>query len=155
MQIYQSWTQVLDRNDTIEGGFGNDTLVGGAGNDLLTGNQGADTFLYKTSKTFDTQEIGIDTITDFKAGTDKIVLSKTTFSALTSAVGGSINANEFAVVADDIAAAVSNAFITYSTGSGKLFYNQNGAAEGLGNGAQFAFLQGIPPLSATDIALIA
>jgi hypothetical protein len=82
-------------------------------------------------------------------------LSKTTFTALTSPTGSTIDGKEFAVVADDAAAVSSNAFITYSTGSGSLFYNQNGAGDGLGEGAQFAIVQAIPTLSAADFEIVA
>ncbi len=50
---------------TLIGGFGDDLLSGGAGNDLLTGGPGADIFRYESG-------FGVDTITDFVAGTDQI-----------------------------------------------------------------------------------
>lgn len=49
-------------NDTLNGGELNDTLSGGAGNDLLTGGNGNDLFLYNSGD-------GLDTISDFNAGT--------------------------------------------------------------------------------------
>jgi VCBS repeat-containing protein len=53
--------------DKVYGGNGVDILVGGAGNDLLTGGNGADTFVI-------TADSGIDTIADFHAGLDQIVV---------------------------------------------------------------------------------
>ena len=141
-------------NDVLIGGHDNDRLVGGHGDDNLTGNSGADGFFFKTSAAFTPADVGVDTITDFEVNTDKIVLSKTTFTALTSTVGESIDSNEFEAVANDDAAATSNAFITYSLGTGNLFYNQNGADSGLGTGAQFATLQGIPTLRDADFTIV-
>jgi VCBS repeat-containing protein len=53
--------------DHLDGGNGVDILVGGAGNDFLTGGNGADTFVI-------TVDSGRDTITDFRAGLDHIVV---------------------------------------------------------------------------------
>ncbi|MCU0532347.1 MAG: hypothetical protein MUD14_00345 [Hydrococcus sp. Prado102] len=142
-------------DDSIKGKKGDDLLEGGPGDDKLMGNGGADRFSYRTFRGFTPIDVGIDKIRDFQADEDKIVLSKTTFTALTSAEGDSINESELSVVADDLAAELSNAFITYSTGTGNLFYNQNGAGDGFGEGEQFAVLEGIPQLSATDFEIVA
>ena len=62
-------------NDRLLGGAGNDTLIGGAGNDTLTGgtgaagDTGADTFVLSAAT-------GVDTITDFGSGIDKISISQ-------------------------------------------------------------------------------
>ncbi len=56
-------------NDKLTGGGGADVLIGGAGNDTLKGGGGADLF------TFDAFGFGVDRITDFTNGTDKIDLS--------------------------------------------------------------------------------
>lgn len=97
------------------------------------------------------------TITDFHqvAGdTDKIALSKQTFTAITSNVGtGFTESSEFAIVANDAAAASHEAFIVYSQGTANLFYNQNGALAGLGTGAEFAMLTNHPLLEATDFVI--
>lgn len=58
-----------DGNDTILGGNVDDRIQGGAGDDMLTGFGGADLF------SFAEHESGIDTITDFEVGTDRILLS--------------------------------------------------------------------------------
>ena len=143
-------------NDTLEGLSGDDLLRGGPGADTLTGHSGADQFSFSTSRAFASSDVGIDLITDFKpAQADKIVLSKTTFTALTSAAGGSLKPSEFEAVANDGDASTSEAFITYSTSTGNLFYNENGSDASLGTGAQFATLQGIPTISATDFLITA
>jgi len=51
-------------NDVLKGGSGNDTLVGSYGVDTLTGNAGSDVFIL--------QRGGIEKITDFTPGTDKL-----------------------------------------------------------------------------------
>jgi serralysin len=141
-------------DDTLMGGLGDDYLVGGVGNDELTGDRGSDRFSYKTFSPFNTTDLGSDRIVDFETGSDRIVLSKTTFTALTSAVGNAIAPDEFAAVTDDLAAAFSTAKIAYSTSTGSLFYNQNGVADGFGEGDRFATLTGMPALSATDVAIV-
>jgi len=57
----------LAGNDTLLGGAGNDILIGGAGNDTLTGGSGIDYFWFESGS-------GVDTVTDFVVGTDKIAV---------------------------------------------------------------------------------
>ncbi|BAY20895.1 hypothetical protein NIES2100_06390 [Calothrix sp. NIES-2100] len=161
----------LDGNDTLDGGYGNDTLygnagndnlnggagddllTGGAGNDRLIGGIGADGFVFY-EKTFSTANFGIDTISDFAVGVDKIYLDKLTFTAVSSDLGvGFTVASEFASVSTDNLVAISNALIVYSSGSGRLFYNENGSAAGFGSGALFANISGAPALSASDFQI--
>lgn len=71
-----SWAQVSFTGgfgaDVLTGGAGNDSLTGRGGNDVLTGGGGADTFRFGiTPPGYGT---GVDTITDFVAGLDKIAL---------------------------------------------------------------------------------
>jgi Ca2+-binding RTX toxin-like protein len=141
-------------NDTLTGGLGDDILTGGAGVDLLTGGGGTDRFLFDINAIFSASTMGVDGITDFTVGTDKIVLDKTTFTVLRSAASNGFSvAGEFASVADNAAAAVSTAYIVYSRGTGSLFYNQNGSASGLGTGGEFANLSGHPNLTASDFII--
>jgi Ca2+-binding RTX toxin-like protein len=152
-------------NDSLEGGLGQDILLGGRGddflaggaeNDRLTGGTGSDRFVFKTEQAFSSANLGSDRIRDFSrtAGNiDKIVISFKTFTAGTS----------FASVYSDALAATSGAYITFSTATGKLFYNQNGSAAGLGGGSQFATLKSINghdishtnTLLATDFSIVA
>ncbi|MCZ8067601.1 MAG: beta strand repeat-containing protein [Microcystis sp.] len=142
-------------NNILNGGAGNDTLAGNAGNDTLTGGAGIDQIEYRSTRAFVASDFGVDTISDFVVNQDKIVLSKTTFAALTSGVGnGFSQASNFAVVANNSLVAASNAFIVYSRGTGHLFYNQNGSASGLGTGANFAVFTGNPSLTANDFLLV-
>ncbi|MCZ8356359.1 MAG: SBBP repeat-containing protein [Microcystis sp. LE19-388.1G] len=136
-------------NDQLTGQDGNDSLIGGSGDDLLTGGNGSDNFIFNSSN------LGIDAISDFTPGSDKIVLSKAIFPALQSSIGnGFSQPAEFASVADDDLVATSSAFIVYSTSSGSIYYNQNGSAAGLGNGSEFANLLTVPTLTAANFTLI-
>ena len=69
-------------DDLLSGGTGIDRLRGGTGNDILTGGTDADTFLFSTGD-------GIDRITDFANGVDRLNLNELsipTFAALTAEV---------------------------------------------------------------------
>ncbi|MEH2417359.1 choice-of-anchor Q domain-containing protein [Nostoc sp.] len=139
-------------NDQLRGGTGNDLLIGGQGNDLLVGGMGADSFLYGTNAAFTSAAVGIDTIADFNHSQgDKIVLDKTTFSAISSAAGtGFSNGSNFQITS---LGALSNAAIVYDPMTGRLSYNQNGSAAGFGSGGQFAQLTGAPTLTASDFII--
>jgi Ca2+-binding RTX toxin-like protein len=142
--------------NTIIGNSNNNSLNGGLGNDTLTGGDGADSFVFDTGTAF-TSEIGVDRITDFLVGTDKIILGKSTFTALSSDPGGALNANEFATINDGIngetTAAASTARIVFNQFNGDLFYNQNGSLSGLGTGGRFATLAGVTTLTANSFAI--
>ncbi|HGI8166498.1 TPA: type I secretion C-terminal target domain-containing protein [Legionella pneumophila] len=63
-------------NDIIDGGAGNDVIVGGTGNDTLTGGSGADQFvLFRGHGSNDPDTAPTDTIADFEANIDKIVIN--------------------------------------------------------------------------------
>lgn len=66
--------------DTILGGIGADVITGGVGNDVLTGGDGADIFTFTTKTTE-----GVDSITDFVVGTDKINVAQTISDATITA----------------------------------------------------------------------
>jgi len=120
-------------SDTITGSGGNDTLVGGAGNDMLTGGDGADRFVFDTTL----GSSNVDTIKDFKTGTDKIVLSAKVFTKFTgSSAGTAITAGNLVVGAGTtVKASDSNDYLTYDTGTDMLYYD----ADGNGSGAPVAF----------------
>ncbi len=145
-------------NDMLKGGAGNDRLNGGAGNDTLMGGNKSDLFIFNTNQPFDTDDVGVDTITDFEQGVDFILLDLDTFDAITSVPSdrdtpGFSVASEFEVVDTDAAAATSDALIVHSTenGVGRLFYNENGAEAGFGDGGQFATV--LPVLTVEDFIL--
>ncbi|NES71113.1 MAG: hypothetical protein F6K24_40875, partial [Okeania sp. SIO2D1] len=141
-----------DGDDILSGGQGRDRINGGAGNDTLTGGASIDRFIFNTNDTFSTDDVGVDTITDFNQGQDLILLDLSTFAALESDAGAGFSVDgEFAVVDSDEAAETSEALIVHSTEAGNLFYNPNGAAEGFGNGGQFANV--LPALTENDFVL--
>ena len=152
-------------DDTLIGGTGNDIVKGGDGLDVINGEQGTDTltggsnsdrFIFDLGSQFNLTDIGSDIITDFNsAESDKIVLSKTTFTSLGSLVGDGFSvAGEFAVVDTDAAAATSSAEIVYNFANGQLFYNPNGTTSGFGDGGLFATLENQANLQAQDFLLI-
>ncbi|NES02452.1 MAG: DUF4347 domain-containing protein [Okeania sp. SIO2F4] len=152
-------------NDTLTGGTGNDILKGGDGLDILNSEQGTDTltggsnsdrFVFDIGSQFNLTDIGSDIITDFNsAELDKIVLDKTTFSSLGSAVGDGFSIiAEFGVVESDAAVATSSAQIVYNSANGQLFYNTNGATSGFGDGGLFATLDNQANLQAEDFILM-
>ncbi|SDD70277.1 S8 family serine peptidase [Kordiimonas lacus] len=62
-------------SDTATGGDGDDTLWGGGGDDLLTGGTGADIFAFTSTN-------GSDTVTDFDAAEDILLLDGSGFADL-------------------------------------------------------------------------
>jgi hypothetical protein len=90
---------------------------------------------------------------EFTTGLDKLLLSQSTFSSIYTNFDGGISS--FANVADDSLVDLNDAEIVYSQSTGKLFYNQNGAKIGLGDGGgQFATLSGSSALSAGDFGVL-
>jgi Ca2+-binding RTX toxin-like protein len=131
-------------NDRLYGWTGNDVLQGDTGNDTLSGDTGVNTFSFEALPGIQFADLGIDTITDFQGGRDKINLDRAIFTALPTALTN----DSFQIVTSFDQAAVSNGVIVYS--QGYLFYNANGAAAGYGNGGEFAVLSGAPSLSLSD-----
>jgi Ca2+-binding RTX toxin-like protein len=131
--------------DNLQGGEGNDTLYGGKDNDTLQGGNGADSFVFDTALA----SAGIDTITDFVSGTDKIVLENAIFTTLGA---GALSAGAFEVGA---AAASASARIVYNQTTGALFYDADG--NGAGAAVQIAII-GVtathPTLTAGDFTVI-
>lgn len=132
-------------DDVLNGGSGDDVLIGGKGDDILVGDAGADQFLFSSNRSFRASDFGRDVIRGFTTGVDKIVVDKTTF--------GDINASDIEVVASDSLAANSDALITVSLGSSRIFFNQNGTGAGFGSGGAFGKLQGAPEIAASDFVI--
>jgi Ca2+-binding RTX toxin-like protein len=145
-------------NNTIVGyGAGDNLINGGGGSDILAGGAGNDTFVFDSRNLISQVISGIDTITDFTIGQDKIQLSQLAFSTnLRTIAGNSLVAGDFMVVTDDATAATAAKAIVYNSANGHLFYNANLAAAGFGtNGGQFAQLATGLNLTNADFSLIA
>ncbi len=147
-------------NNTLIGGAGNDTLFSGPGNNTLIGGSGNDIFGFDSRKLVNQIISGVDTITDFTVGQDKIQLSKLAFKTNVTAAAGSsvLTAANFSTVTTDAAAATATTAIVYNGISGKLFYNPNLAAAGFGGGnsdGQFAQLTAGLSLTHNDFIVTA
>jgi predicted extracellular nuclease len=68
LNLYKAITGT-SRSETITGTAGDDRIVGGEGADVITGGAGRDVFVYNSLRD------GVDTITDFAPGADRIDLS--------------------------------------------------------------------------------
>jgi Ca2+-binding RTX toxin-like protein len=148
-------TGAADRN-ALEGGAGADTLNGGMAEDTLTGGAGADVFVFDTPLASYNQYQqwlgnGIDSITDFQPGTDRLRLDDDVFPALPSGVGGALLAGNFKSGAGASASDADDRII-YDTSTGALYYDPDG--NGLQQQVQFALFVNKPPgLAATDFEI--
>ena len=101
-------------NDTLIGGAGNDFLGGGNGLDVLTGGTGNDTFVINAD--------GVETVTDYALGTDRIVLN---IGGLTfNGAGNTLTANQFDLTIGGLID--TNTRIIYDQLDGQLFYDVDG-----------------------------
>ena len=142
-------------DDVLEGGIGRDRLNGGAGDDTLMGGASIDRFIFNTNEQFQSEDLGIDEITDFsQTQEDIILLDLGTFTAIDSDSGRGFSiTDEFDTVENDGQAETSDAVIVYNSSNGNLFYNPNGNAAGFDSGGQFATLTNTPSLIAEDFIL--
>ena len=135
--------------NVVKGGGGNDTISGGLGLDTLQGDGGRDSFLFNTTPSAG----NVDTVTDFRAGFDKIVLDGGVFSALPAGpvASGNFRSNGTATPLD------ANDYLLYSPTSGKLFYDPTGNGSGTTDRVQIATLSQVnglfPVLTAADITV--
>ncbi|MGK7922689.1 MAG: phytase [Trichodesmium sp.] len=136
-----------DGDDELNGGQGRDRFNGGPGDDVLTGGASIDRFIFATNQEFDSNDLGVDEITDFVVGQDKILLDLTTFTAINDI------ATDFTTVTNNNEGSIADAVIIYNTSSGQLFYNTNGSAAGFGDGGQFATLSNQALLEVNDFVI--
>ena len=123
--------------DTIEGGAGNDSITGGTGADTMSGGDGADVF---TIADGDSVTSGMDVISDFTSGTDRLVLGQ-------SAAGGFIG--NFASLAEALAAMTAGSQAFFVTGSSQLYVV---ASQGTFQATDdIVKLSGVTALAAADV----
>ena len=141
--------------DSLYGQEGSDRLLGQEGDDLLVGGAGGDRFAFSGVATF--ADLGVDTLNDFNAAEgDQIQLSRSVFTAFAGQnIATSLSGSQFTTVTSDSLAGVSTAAVVYSSASGKLYYNPDGAIAGFSGGGYFARLQGIPALAGTQLLISA
>lgn len=129
-------------DDILIGGVGNDTLIGRAGADSLTGGEGQDSFR------FNNRHQGGDTITDFVAADDQILIRAAGFGGGLVA-GSAISQDQFTL--GTAATDAGNPFI-YNDVSGELFFDRDGS--GKQSQVLLATLTGAPTISNADIVVI-
>lgn len=115
-------------NDAFLGLDGNDHLHGGFGNDILNGGAGLDRFYFDTALNGSTNR---DTINDYVAADDTIMLDRSVFSAI--GANGAITAAAFRV---GTSAADASDRIIYNNATGAISYDADGS--GAGTQVQFA-----------------
>lgn len=129
--------------DEINGGKGKDHLTGGAGFDDLNGGGGRDSFEFKGRL----KTAGVDTINDFNAGKDQILLSKKAFKGIGSK--GELKDGKF-TVGDD--AKDGKDRIVYDDDTGALSYARHGDNGGM---KKFAMLDAGLSLDNDDFIVVA
>lgn len=128
-------------NNMLVGGSANDVFHGNGGNDILVGGAGSDKFYFETAPD---AVANLDTIADFKSGTDQIVLDHAVFPSLAAGAlnAGSLVAGTAAVDADD--------YLLFS--GGKLSYDADASGPGLA--VTLVQLTGVAALAATDFLVV-
>ena len=147
--------------NTFIGTTQDDVFVGNGGNDVLTGNAGADIFVFgevheqvitgsdTTVQTYvDTafDLTGVDTITDFTHGSDKLQLSDDQYASLMGGITNdniSVNASGTATDADD--------YLLFNTTTNVLSYDADGS--GAGAAIEIAVLVGVSTLDSSDFVI--
>jgi Ca2+-binding RTX toxin-like protein len=122
-----------DGNDRISGLAGDDIISGGQGKDILSGGEGKDRFVFDHNRAFQSKD-GADRILDFNHRQDLIVLDRGTFTTIRKKVN-------FAQAGSIAEAETSTAQVVYVRSKGRLFYNENGAIGGFGEGGLLAILK--------------
>jgi serralysin len=131
--------------DSVNGGSGNDFVNGGRGSDLLTGGSGDDAFAFTTAL----GSSNVDTITDFDADDDGIVLGQSVFSELWL---GALGTEQFHAAAGATEGQDEFHRIIYDTTSGSLYYDPDGS--GSQEAVRFAVVSGSPELTAEDFLIV-
>lgn len=148
-------------NQTFIGTTKADTFIGNGGNDTLTGNAGNDTFVFGkvhqqvvTGSSTSVQTYtdtafnltGVDTITDFTRGSDKLELHLDQYAKLVGFGSANLKVGAGAVAGD------SNDYLIFDTTSKLLKYDADG--NGAGAAVNIAVLTGVTTLTTSDIHVV-
>jgi len=117
------------QSNMLSGNSSSNTLNGRAGNDTLTGRTGRDRFLFNTAPNTSTN---YDTITDFKAVDDTVLLDNSVFTGLPAT--GTLAPAAFAT---GTAATITMHRIIYDPVTGNVWYDR----DGVGGAAAVRFAQ--------------
>ena len=146
---------------TFKGTTKADVFVGNSGNDTLTGNGGADKFVFgkvyeqivtgatTTEQTYTNTAFnltGVDTITDFLRGTDKIELHLDQYTNLAGFTSANLASNATGAAAD------ANDYLLFNTTSKMLSYDADGS--GAGAAVNIAVLTGVTTFTASDVVVV-
>jgi Ca2+-binding RTX toxin-like protein len=131
--------------NTLFGGDGNDYLQGGDGNDVMNGGAGVDTFVLNAPK------FGIDTISDFATGVDKISVAASLYGGGLAA-GNVLVSNQLLIGAGSIATTSTQRFI-YKNTTGELFFDGDGSL-GLFSAQKIATFSNLSALSTSDFLVV-
>ena len=134
--------------DVLKGGGGDDTLNGGANNDKLTGGSGKDHFVFDTAIGGTTPvTANVDSVTDFKPGTDQIELENKIFKGIG---GNGTLAGKYFHIGSKAADATDH--VIYNAKTGVLSYDPDG--EGGAPAIEFADLAKHLALTHADFLVI-
>ncbi|MCB5187937.1 hypothetical protein LG200_07955 [Methylobacillus caricis] len=144
---------------TFIGTTQDDRFIGNGGNDTLTGGAGSDTFVFGkvwtqvvTGASNEVQTYvdtafdltGVDTITDFDSGVDKIELNTDQFASLVGFNAGNLVVGSGPLDADD--------YLVFNTSTNTLQYYADG--NGGSAAVDIAILTGVTSITAADIAVV-
>ena len=147
--------QLLDKaivgtknKDKITGSIEGEILAGMKGKDVLKGGKGPDGFLCSNYNEYGVKKA--DLIKDFNpAEGDSLIINKVGFK-----LGNNAKFKKIKGKKKRRKAAMTKANIVYDEKKGTLYFNENGKAEGWGDGGLFAKLQKNPIISEENIVLI-
>lgn len=102
------------------------------------------------------EAITVQLVNPTAPGTAVVAGSPSTTTILNDDVAGvsiTQSGGNTAIVRSDAAAATSQGLIVYNSSNGKLFYNENKALSGFGQGSVFSVLRNAPTVATTDFVI--